>query len=79
MEGYDPEVWQILSKEFIALPKRAIINIHPSKLPNYRGATPVQTAVLNGETTTAVTILFTVWKLDAGSIILQKEFPIADH
>ena len=67
---------QILSDNFLSCPKRATINIHPSLLPAYRGATPVQTALLQGETTTGVTILFTVKKLDAGAIILQKSFAV---
>lgn len=67
---------QILSDDFLKIPKRGTINIHPSKLPIYRGATPVQAALLNGDTETAVTILFTVKKMDAGNIILQEKFKI---
>ncbi len=68
---------QILSDEFLAIPSRGTINIHPSLLPKFRGATPVQTALLQGEPYTGVTILFTVKQLDAGAIISQKIFPIA--
>ena len=60
---------QILSDNFIASANRAVINIHPSILPKYRGATPIQAALLNGDSETGVTILFTVKKLDAGNII----------
>lgn len=67
---------QILSDEFLAIPTIGTINIHPSKLPAYRGATPVPAALLDGHKSTAVTILFTVKKLDAGNIILQKDFNI---
>lgn len=70
---------QILTEEFLAIPIRATINIHPSLLPQYRGATPVQTALLNGDTVTGVSILFTVKQLDAGALISQKIFPIAAH
>ncbi len=63
---------QILSDEFLAIPKRATINIHPSDLPKYRGATPVQSALFDGCEQTAVTILFTVRKLDAGALICRK-------
>ena len=75
---------QILSDEFLSIPRRATINIHPSLLPKYRGATPVQTALLRGENMTGVTILFTVKKLDAGPIIVQEKSDIgvdetADH
>lgn len=69
---------QILSDEFLKIPKRGTINIHPSLLPIYRGATPVQTALLNGDKETAVSILFTVKKMDAGNIICQKSFAIED-
>lgn len=68
---------QILSDAFLAIPKRGTINIHPSLLPKYRGATPVPAALLAGETTSGVSILFTVKKLDAGNIILQESTPIA--
>ena len=57
---------QILSEEFLSIPKRGTINIHPSLLPEYRGATPVQTALFDGLETTGVSILFTVRALDAG-------------
>lgn len=67
---------QILTDEFLAIPSRGTINIHPSMLPKYRGATPVQSAIAAGESTTGVTILFTVKKLDAGNIILQRSFNI---
>lgn len=67
---------QILSDEFLVIPSIATINIHPSKIPQYRGATPVPAALLDGLKSTAVTILFTVKKLDAGNIILQKDFEI---
>lgn len=63
---------QILNQSFLDIPKRATINIHPSLLPAYRGATPVQTALLDGLKETGISILFTVKELDAGNIILQK-------
>lgn len=67
---------QILTQKFLDIPGRGTINIHPSRLPEYRGATPVQAALLNGDKDTAVTVLFTVKALDAGNIISQKDFPI---
>ncbi len=67
---------QILSTAFLAIPKRATINIHPSLLPAYRGAIPVPAALLDGHMTTGVTVLFTVKALDAGSIIVQESFAI---
>ena len=67
---------QILTNDFLAIPRRATINIHPSLLPRYRGATPVQSAFLEGESESGVTVLFTVLKLDAGSVILQQPLAI---
>jgi len=67
---------QILNKEFLSIPTRATINIHPSLLPAWRGATPVPAALLDGATVTGVSVLFTVRKLDAGDIILQREVAI---
>ncbi len=66
---------QILNPSFLEIPTRAVINIHPSLLPKYRGATPTQSALLDNQVETGLTILFTVKELDAGPIILQK--PIA--
>lgn len=70
---------QILSTAFLQIPKRATINIHPSALPAYRGATPVPAALLDGCTETAVSVLFTVKALDAGAIIVQQPFAIGRH
>lgn len=55
------------------------INLHPSLLPKYRGAAPVQQAVACGETVTGVTILYVSEEMDAGAIILQEPLPIADE
>lgn len=67
---------QILSDAFLKVPARATINLHPSLLPKYRGAIPIPAALLDGETTSGVTILFTVKKLDAGNIIVQEKTPV---
>lgn len=68
---------QILNDEFLSIPRRGTINIHPSLLPRYRGATPVPAALLDGQRESGVTILFTVFKLDAGNIIVQERSAIA--
>ncbi len=68
---------QILPAAFLEIPKRGTINIHPSLLPRYRGATPVPSAIAAGETESGVTILFTVQKLDAGNIIVQSPSGVA--
>jgi len=70
---------QILSDKFLAIPNRATINIHPSDLPKYRGATPVPACLLDGLKETAISVLFTVKKLDAGNIILQQNKKIQKY
>lgn len=67
---------QILSEDFLKIPRLGTINIHPSLLPAYRGATPVPAALLDGLKSTGVSILFTVKQLDAGNILRQKRFEI---
>ena len=67
---------QILSEEVLSLFPKGVINVHASLLPKYRGAAPVQFAVMNGEKTTGVTIMRTVKEVDAGDIILQREVEI---
>ena len=65
-----------LPKKLCKLPKYACINVHPSLLPAYRGAAPVQWAVINGEKETGVSIMYVAPKLDAGDVILQEKEPI---
>jgi len=60
---------QILSQEIIDIPKYGIINVHASVLPHYRGASPIQTAIINGDAETGVTIMRTEAGLDTGNII----------
>ena len=69
---------QILSKEILAIPHIGCINVHGSLLPKYRGAAPIEWAVINGETETGVTTMFTVRKLDAGDILLQDRTDIPE-
>ncbi len=69
----------ILSGELLAIPKLGGINIHPSLLPKYRGAAPIQRAIMAGEKTTGVTIFFMDEKIDHGKIIAQKELAIYDE
>jgi methionyl-tRNA formyltransferase len=67
---------QILSNEVITTPTVGIINVHASLLPKYRGAAPVAYAILNGETTTGVTIIKVTPGLDSGDMILQESLDI---
>lgn len=62
----------LIPKNILETPKHGIINIHPSLLPKYRGASPIQSAILHGETQTGITIMKMDEGLDTGPIILQK-------
>jgi methionyl-tRNA formyltransferase len=58
---------------------KGIINIHPSLLPKYRGPTPVQTAILNGDNTTGLTIIKLDEQVDHGPILAQRKEPILEN
>lgn len=63
---------KIIPADILDIPKFGCINIHPSLLPKYRGSTPVQQAILNGDSKTGVTIMLLDEKLDHGPILKQK-------
>jgi methionyl-tRNA formyltransferase len=67
---------EFLSDRFIGIPRISTVNLHLSLLPKYRGAAPVQWAIINGEKTTGVTTFHIVKQMDAGDIIYQEEAPI---
>lgn len=67
---------QILSAENLAVPKFGCINVHGSLLPKYRGAAPIQWAVINGETETGITTMMTDVGLDTGDILLTDRVNI---
>lgn len=67
---------QILPAEIIHGPKRGCINIHPSLLPKYRGAAPINRALMAGEEKTGVTIMQMDEGVDSGDMLLQEETPI---
>lgn len=67
---------QILSREVLALPKYGCINVHASLLPKYRGAAPIEWAILNGEETAGVTTMYTAYALDAGDMLLKDEIAV---
>lgn len=69
---------QILSQEIIDICPYGIINIHASLLPLYRGAAPIQYAVINGEKETGITVMQTEAGLDTGDIISQVKIPIGE-
>ena len=69
---------QILSQAIIDIPKYGIINIHGSLLPKYRGASPVQSAIIKGETQTGITIMQTEAGLDTGDILKKQSTTIGE-
>lgn len=70
---------KILPKEILEIPKYGSINVHPSLLPKYRGSAPIQWAILNGDETTGVTIMYLNEEMDAGDIIIQRETKIDEN
>jgi len=67
---------QILPKALLEIPTHGCINVHTSLLPKYRGAAPIQWAILNGDSETGVTIMQINEQLDAGGILAQSATPI---
>lgn len=63
---------QILSDEFLSIPRIGVLNVHASLLPKYRGSSPIQWSIINGDDTTGITIMRTVKEVDAGDILLTK-------
>jgi methionyl-tRNA formyltransferase len=69
----------IIPKWMIDLPIHGCVNLHASLLPKYRGAAPIQWAIMRGESATGVTIMKIDEGLDTGDILLQREVPIEDE
>lgn len=69
---------QILSKEVLDIPKYGCINLHASLLPKYRGAAPINWAIIRGEKMSGNTTMFMDVGLDTGDILLKSEVPITD-
>ena len=67
---------KILPEDILNFPKYGSINVHSSLLPKYRGAAPINWAILDGEEVTGVSIMYMAKELDAGDVILQKTTPI---
>jgi len=68
---------KLLPKALLEIPRIATLNVHSSILPQYRGAAPINWAVLNGDRETGVTIQYMAEELDTGDILLVKKTPIA--
>ena len=70
--------FRMLPEVVWAMPRFGTFNVHAALLPQYRGAAPINWAIINGETETGVTTFFLDHDIDTGQIILQKPFPIPD-
>ncbi|MFH2068013.1 MAG: methionyl-tRNA formyltransferase [Candidatus Omnitrophota bacterium] len=82
LKSFRPEIMlvaafgQMLKKSVLEIPGKGVFNIHPSLLPKYRGAAPVEHAILNREQETGVTIIAVTRRMDAGPILAQKKVEI---
>ena len=70
---------QLLPDAVLAAPRHGVINVHASLLPRYRGAAPIQRAVIAGERETGVTMIRLVREMDAGPMLASASRPIAEH
>ncbi|TSA29378.1 MAG: methionyl-tRNA formyltransferase [Ignavibacteriales bacterium] len=84
LKGLQPDLFvvvafRILPKGVFTIPFKGSFNLHGSLLPKYRGAAPIQWALINGDKQTGVTTFFLEDKIDTGNIILQEKLPIDDE
>jgi len=85
LKGLDADLFvivaygQIFSQEVLDIPKIMPVNIHASLLPRYRGAAPINWAIINADKKTGVSIMYVSRKMDAGPVILQKEIKIEEN
>ena len=83
LSGWKPDLiavaafGRILPPAILSLPPRGCVNVHGSLLPKYRGAGPIQWAIINGETETGITTMLMDEGMDTGAILLQEAIPIA--
>lgn len=70
---------KILPKELLDIPKYGCINVHGSLLPKYRGAAPIQWAVINGDKVTGITTMYMAEGMDTGDMILKEEVEIGEN
>lgn len=75
--GVMADFGKILPVDMLSIPKHGIVNIHPSLLPKYRGPSPIQATILNGDEVAGVTLMLTSKKMDAGDIISQTAVKIS--
>lgn len=83
LRRFDPDLFvvvafRILPREVFEIPSKGTINLHASLLPKYRGAAPIQWAIIKGETKTGVTTFFIDERIDTGHLIMQREVEIGE-
>lgn len=83
LRGLDAELFVVIAFRMLpeavwAMPPRGTFNLHGSLLPRYRGAAPINRAIMNGDTRTGVTTFFLTHEIDTGDIIGSREIPIMD-
>ncbi len=84
LKSYDADVFVVvaygkfLPEEVLGLPKYFCVNVHPSLLPKYRGAAPINWAVISGDTETGVTLIKMNASMDGGDILLQETHPLPE-
>jgi methionyl-tRNA formyltransferase len=71
--------FKILPEKYISIPRFGSINLHASLLPKYRGAAPIQWALMNGDKTTGVSVFQIEKKVDTGKLIYQKKIDISER
>jgi len=85
LKGKDPDLFVVidygkfLKKELLDIPRKYCINLHPSLLPKYRGAAPINWAILNGEQETGATVIKMNERMDAGNMITQEKLDIGGN
>ncbi|MGL5308484.1 MAG: methionyl-tRNA formyltransferase [Metamycoplasmataceae bacterium] len=70
---------QLIPENILSLAKKGSINIHGSLLPKYRGAAPIQHALLNGDKETGISLIYMIKQMDAGNIIFEKKIQIDEN
>ncbi len=70
---------QLLKRDLLELPKLGAFNLHPSALPKFRGRSPINWVLVQGETETGVTLHYMVEKADRGDLVAQRRFPIGEE
>lgn len=69
---------KIIPKEILEIPKYGTLNVHPSLLPEFRGSSPIESAILSGKEKTGVSIMVLDEEMDHGPIVAQKEIPLSE-